>query len=245
MTNSIFPLAHPNEPNDDGLSSVADLMSGLMIVFLAISIFFMMKVTDEKVKIQTEKEKIEDIAKVYEVTRKDIYQALYHEFKTDLTLWDAEINENNLSIRFNEPDILFSEGSSDLKPRFQEMLKVFFPRYIAVITRAGFAEHVREIRIEGHTSSVWTDNTSTDDAYLLNMELSQSRTRNVLKYTLFMPEIQKHKDWLKSRITANGLSSSQAIKQGNTEDEARSRRVEFRLRTDAEEQLLLILKELK
>jgi hypothetical protein len=43
--------------------------------------------------------------------------------------------------------------------------------------------------------------------------------------------------WAKSLITANGLSSSQPILINGVEDKGLSRRVEFRVRTNAEKQL--------
>ena len=43
--------------------------------------------------------------------------------------------------------------------------------------------------------------------------------------------------WLKGLITANGLSSSQPILVNGAEDFELSRRVEFRVRTNAEKQL--------
>ena len=69
------------------------------------------------------------------------------------------------------------------------------------------------------------------------MELSQNRTRSVLSYCLLMVQANK-REWTKSRITANGLSSSHLIFNNNgTENPELSRRVEFRIRTNAEKQL--------
>ena len=70
------------------------------------------------------------------------------------------------------------------------------------------------------------------------MALSQARTRKVLEYAIDMPALQDHLEWMISRLTANGLSSSQPIHtaDGNI-DEARSRRVEFRVRTNADEKM--------
>jgi outer membrane protein OmpA-like peptidoglycan-associated protein len=85
-----------------------------------------------------------------------------------------------------------------------------------------------EIRIEGHTDS--------NGEYFHNMELSQDRTRSVLEYCFgLMPTEQI--DWAKGVITANGLSSSQPILKQGVEDKQLSRRVEFRVRTNAEKQL--------
>jgi outer membrane protein OmpA-like peptidoglycan-associated protein len=98
------------------------------------------------------------------------------------------------------------------------------------------------VRIEGHTSSVWNGVASPDDAYFLNMELSQARTRSTLAYVLNLPADRDQVNWLRKFVTANGLSSSRLIMDSKgEEDVARSRRVEFRIRTDAETRLARIL----
>ena len=43
------------------------------------------------------------------------------------------------------------------------------------------------------------------------MELSQGRTRNVLKFTLESVNDLDEKDWLREYLSSNGLSSSKII----------------------------------
>ena len=117
---------------------------------------------------------------------------------------------------------------ADLKPKFKEILDDFFPRYIAVLNRKEYKDRIVEIRIEGHTDS--------KGEYFYNMALSQDRTRSVLQYC-FDLMTDEQLVWLKSLITANGLSSSQPILVDGKEDFKLSRRVEFRVRTNAEKQL--------
>jgi outer membrane protein OmpA-like peptidoglycan-associated protein len=73
------------------------------------------------------------------------------------------------------------------------------------------------------------------------MALSQDRTRAVLEYNLMLPAVTAERNWIKSLLTANGLSSSKPILHNGKEDPRRSRRVEFRLRTNAEQQVIRIL----
>ena len=76
------------------------------------------------------------------------------------------------------------------------------------------------------------------------MELSQDRTRSVLRFVLDTVNEGEPREWTRRHLTANGLSSSQPILVDGAEDPAASRRVEFRVRTDAERQLREILDEL-
>ena len=86
----------------------------------------------------------------------------------------------------------------------------FFPRYIRILSIPKYKENIEEIRIEGHTSSEWLNEIDSDRSYFKNMELSQDRTRSVLEYVLILVE-GRQKEWCRTRITANGLSSSKLI----------------------------------
>lgn len=213
---------------------LSDLMTGLMLMFLLVAIIFM-------VKVESDAKKAENVARVYDEMRIKLYEDLKREFASDLDRWGAELDED-LAIRFKEPDVLFDTGSDTIKPTFAGILKDFLPRYLAILTHDEYRNSISEVRIEGHTSSLWTGAASMDDAYFQNMQLSQSRTRSVLKFALTLPEAASYKNWLKTTLTANGLSSSKLmLKDDGTEDITRSRRVEFRVRTNAEERISEIL----
>ena len=75
------------------------------------------------------------------------------------------------------------------------------------------------------------------------MELSQNRTRSVLRHCLINIGhlISKELTWARQKITANGLSSSNLFFSDGKYDKEKSRRVEFRIRTNAEERIEIIL----
>jgi len=214
---------------------LSDLMTGLMVLFLLIAVTDMLRVEADAARIR-------EIAVVYNETRDDLYQDLLREFKDDLPKWKADLVKADLSIRFTDPDILFANGSSELKPEFQQILRNFFPRYERILASPKYRDSISEVRIEGHTSSAWTAQSAADEAYFHNMELSQARTRSALSLVLGLPESASDRAWLKRYMTANGLSSSQPIlDDSKQEDLARSRRVVFRVRTDAENRIAKIL----
>ncbi len=211
--------------------SISDLMSGLMMVFMLIAIAYMMQV-------QNEQQKQAQIIQDYAVIKHDIYLALYDEFESDLPKWNAEIDEKTLAITFKEPDVLFGVGSSALTPQFQATLNDFLPRYLSILYQDRFRDSIEEIRIEGHTDPFWKGAQTRKEEYLKNMDLSQQRTRAVLLYTMDRAAPSDKLEWMISKITANGLSSSQPItKPDGKIDAERSRRVEFRVRTNADERL--------
>lgn len=212
--------------------SVSDLMAGLMMVFLFISVALMRYALIER-------DKIKEIAVSYNKNQVAIFEALDQEFSKDLDKWDAEIQQDTLEFRFKSPDVLFDTGSTELKPEFRTILNDFFPRYLDVLRP--FTESITEVKIEGHTSSRWNLDTSEDEAYFNNMRLSQGRTREVLQHIYSIEDVQDL-EWIRGHMAAVGYSSSRLIvDEDGLEDRDRSRRVAFRIVTNAELQIRKIL----
>lgn len=207
------------EQNDFSLST-GDLMAGLLFIFILLLMGALLQV-------QEKAEEDELIVHQYDLIKTELYDELHEEFKDNLTAWHASI-DSTLCIRFQEPAMLFDNNMYILKPLFKDILNDFFPRYIEVLNRPKYKDNIVEIRIEGHTDS--------NGEYFHNMELSQNRTRSVLAYCFSLMS-EEQITWAKSLITANGLSSSQPILKNGVEDKTLSRRVEFRVRTNAEKHL--------
>jgi outer membrane protein OmpA-like peptidoglycan-associated protein len=182
--------------------SVSDLMAGLMMVFLFIAIALMRNAFMER-------DKIREVAVAYQENQVAIYDALMEEFAEDLPRWDAVIDADSLTFTFQSPDVLFALGKIDLSREYQELLAEFFPRYMQVLGQ--FTHSINEVRIEGHTSSVWNSHSTDTEAYFLNMELSQGRTRSVLAFVYDMADVAEYQDWIKRHFAAVGLSSSRPV----------------------------------
>ena len=211
--------------------SVSDLMAGLMMVFLFIAIALMREAIIER-------DKIKEIAVAYQENQVAIYQALVDEFSSDLEIWDAAIDKDSLTFIFRSPDVLFKAGSTELSTAYMTLLANFFPRYMTVL--APFHDSINEVVIEGHTSSIWGD-LQVNPAYFRNMELSQGRTRSVLYFVYYLDQVEKYQKWIKSNVAAVGLSSSRLIYENGREDTQKSRRVNFRVITNADIQIKKIL----
>lgn len=225
-------LGRSSRSDDEHWISVSDLMAGLMVIFLFIAITYIRPVVETQ-------NRIRDIVVAWKDSEVEIHDALQREFKDDLPRWHAEIDRETLSIRFQAPDVLFDAGTANLQPEFKSILDDFFPRYLKMLHK--FQDAIAEVRIEGHTSSEWEGAATGDEAYFKNMALSQTRTRSVLEYALGLPSVNPFKEWAQAHLTANGLSSSQLVYRGSQEDKTRSRRVEFRVRTNSKEQIVRVL----
>jgi outer membrane protein OmpA-like peptidoglycan-associated protein len=217
------------DDQDDQWISIADMMAGLMVVFLFIAI----------INLKSQYDKI----KTFEILQDNIYNKLYEEFKDDLEKWTAEIDKDTLTVSFREPRIQFDTGSSVVKDKFKLILNDFFPRYLDVLYE--FYQNIDEIRIEGHTSSKWETALSQDDIYIENMILSQERAIKVLIYSLNL-NLGINKGWAKNLIAANGMSFSKLILTSeDLEDEIRSQRTEFRVKVDSKNFIINLRKYFK
>lgn len=232
-----------SKENDEFFIALSDIMTALMLLFLLISITYMLL-------IESDNKKLEESAKIpliFKETTQGLSSKLKKEFDNDLKAWGAVL-DRDLTIRFYQPDILFKTGSSELSPKFKAILDEFFPRYLAIIMDAEFINNIEEIRIEGHTSSIWGD-ISGKQAYFNNMALSQERTRAVLEY-LINSTTPNQMQWLKKHFRAIGFASAiplndkgMQLQEGEKENYKNSQRVEFRVRTNIERQITEVFEE--
>ncbi|EIC20173.1 OmpA family protein [Thiorhodovibrio frisius] len=208
---------------------VSDLMASLMMIFLFLALLHMVQL-ERSHQVETE------VRVTAAELRQAIYLSLEEEFRADLPRWNAEFDRPTLTLRFREPEVLFDSNSARIKPEFEAILQDFLPRYVRQLEP--FREVIREIRIEGHTSSEWGPDSSPLDAYFANMALSQQRTQEVLRYAYGLDAVQQAQ-WFRARVAAVGLSSSRLVRDDRgVEDAEASRRVEFSVLTNFEASLL-------
>ncbi|MEC7119499.1 MAG: OmpA family protein [Pseudomonadota bacterium] len=226
-------LARRQNDADDHWISLSDIMTSLMMLFLLISVIYMLQVQESV-----------DLPKIFKEDQTALHSQMQQTFEGKLTQWGALLSPD-LSVRFNHADVQFMAGSAALRPQFQHALDDFFPQYIKILHDPQYADRIKEIRIEGHTSTQWAQDTPLDEAYLNNMQLSQQRAQATLIYLLTQSPLSTiEKAWLKPRLRAIGYSSAQPLNsQGQpiqtpeAEDPIQSQRVEFRVVTDAEDRI--------
>jgi outer membrane protein OmpA-like peptidoglycan-associated protein len=227
--------------------SISDMMSGLMMIFLFIAISFMIEVEDDKNRAEAlaqmykkSQDSIKEIVVTYQASQEMLNRDLNREFKDDLKKWGAEITKDNI-FRFNSPEVLFKIGSSKISREFRAILNDFFPRYIYLLTSKRYINEIDEIRIEGHTTNDWGRRKSSKNMiYLKNMKLSQNRANNVLAYCYRIKTT--HKEWLEKKLRANGMAFSKLIyTKSNRIDYHKSKRVEFKVVTKAQEKIYEII----
>lgn len=205
--------------------SIADLMTGLMVMFLFIAINYIVK------------------ASQYKYVQDEIRGDLKQEFKKELKEDELELEPDG-TVRFNTSGerLLFELGEHTLTSDMQGLLSWFVPRYISTITKPENIKYIKEIRIEGHTDTIPPK--SGEDSYQFNLRLSSLRAIEVLKFVKNRKSFGKlpdsTKDQLNFLLTATGMSFSKALNsdgelvqesENKKIDSEISRRVEFRIVT--------------
>jgi len=209
-------------------------MTGMMLVFMLLAVVYMVQV--------------QQVATDLRDTKGKIYTALEKEFGRDLKKWDAEILPN-LTIRFKNPEALFEVGKEEPKPKFVEILNDFVPRYLEIVERQEFKSSIKEVLIEGHTSPEFGKNKDVDidklslsesqRVHLNNIGLSQDRAWWILAKFLEITKSTAQESLVFKKIHLHELGSADPIfrSDGVSVDEQASRRVEFKIVTNAEERL--------
>ncbi len=216
--------------------SVSDLMTGLMVIFLFVAIAYIKKVQDNQTVLID-----------YVDTKQKLHEKLVKEFEGDTERWQMTIGKD-LSMRFNNPQVLFATGSAEITQGFKEILDEFIPKYLHILLTDSLRNNIQEVRIEGHTDTdAYTS--LNPDPFKANIILSQNRARNVLYYVLDLPYVQElsaeDRQRLEFWLTANGLSYGRSLdSEGRYTFEShkdidlpKSRRVEFRIVTTGEQVL--------
>lgn len=159
--------------------------------------------------------------------------------------------EDDLTIKFTNPDVLFEPNSYILREKFKSILDDFVPKYLKIINELKYKDKIKEIRVEGHA---WKCELSE---YNICLELSQDRANNVL-YNIFWNEeflklSEENKSKMRFWLTSNWMSNWKNL-DSNWEflhyskkivDANKSRRVEFRIVTNSEELIEKIIKKEK
>ena len=217
--------------------SVSDLMTGLMVIFLFVAIAYMIQV-DENQSILIE----------YVETKAKLHDKLVEAFAEDTAKWQMQVGKD-LSMKFNNPEVLFASGSYQITDSFKVILDEFIPRYLGILLEdTSLHNKIREIRIEGHTDNVPAPQFG-NDPFMSNVKLSQLRSYSVLEYIKDMPSYQEYSDKQRTMLefwfTSNGLSYGKSLDSDGYYtalsdkpiDKDRSRRVEFRIVTTGDEVL--------
>jgi len=196
--------------------SLGDLMAGLLLIFVLLLSFVMLRLENLMEEKRRELELLDD--------RERIKKLLISRLLKELSEFDVDVDPDTGVIRVTE-GILFDFARAELKQAGRVFLRQFVPKYVEILfSDALVKEHIAQVIIEGHTDNV--------GGYEYNLRLSLRRANSVAAH-LFTAEFGafRYADELKRLLSANGRSFVQSIAPNATPDgRAQNRRVEFQFR---------------
>lgn len=209
--------------------SVGDLMASILIIFI---LLFISKTLETGKELQKKETIIENFTSI----KKKIIAKLRNEF--DKKNIKIDIDPQTGAIKIDDK-ILFNTGEYTLKQEGKEYLNSFIPVYVNLLLNdKEIKSELSQIIIEGHTDDV--------GSYIYNMELSQKRAFEVIKYIYSEMGDFEGKRELEEYVTANGRSKIKLVKNEDGKvNKEKSRRVEFQFKLKEDETLKRIEETLK
>lgn len=202
-------------------SSIADLMAGMLIIFILLFVFVTIS-SNREIK------KKEEIIAGFTTTKSRIIDKVIYAFKENNIAIDIDNTTGSIKI---DAKLLFANNDYRLKEAGKEYLKKFIPIYVKIlILDENIKNDISQVIIEGHTDDV--------GSYIFNMELSQKRSFEVLKYIYTEMDYFEGKKEFEKYVTANGRSKVNLIyDETGKVDREKSRRVEIKFKLKEEETL--------
>ena len=131
------------------------------------------------------------------------------------------------------PDsVLFEKGQAEITPVLGQFLQDACEPWLSVLKNSSV--EISEVKIEGHASSEWSSSSTPQQAYLMNLDLSQRRSQAVLRECLDIVKNSEIHEWARSHMIAVGYSSVRPVVRNGEEDRAASRRVVLSATQDRE-----------
>lgn len=196
-------------------TTMADLLLGLVIIFMTLFLLAMTGFTQQS--LEQKKQQIE------------ISKELIENLK-DANI-DAQVDEMTGDIKISDLE-LFELGSYNLSPKGKVYLDKLIPIYInTIFSKKELIDEVDNIIVQGHTDSqTYSGIKDPNLGYMKNMELSLQRANAVADYMFRTGYDKKYSEKLREILTVEGKSYSEPILVNGKEDYNKSRRVELRLK---------------
>ena len=193
-------------------SSLTDLMTSLMVIFILLLLAFVTKTAGGNQAVR-------------DLLLKRLQHDLVPQGFSEKNIKKDEKNPDTILVIVPEKLMNFETGQSDLKPEGQEFLRGHIPQFAAVLCATDIGPNIDSIVVEGHTDRQQYKQDSENQ----NLRLSQERSMQVVSESLgdLNGMATRHACFLE-KLSASGRGEQD---QESTPEE--SRRVIFKIRVKA------------
>lgn len=195
--------------------SFSDLMSGLLIIFILLSVYMLLDYKSAASELDATKQTLAEYTHMNTNIIEKLKAALGSSISIDSDTGTLVLNS----------ELLFDPGKSELKPAGKAFLNEIMPAYFKVLFKdPEIRENIAGITIEGYTDDQGT--------YEYGLSLSYNRALSVYYYMLNDPGFQEYHADMKRLIILTGRSEAGYLPRHKNETleewRKRNRRVEIK-----------------
>ena len=196
-------------------TTMSDLMLGLAIIFMTMFVLAMTGFSQNTV--HQKEQQIKAAEELAEKLKKENIEAAVDNMTGDLKISDLE---------------LFELNSWALSQRGKNLLDKLIPIYVdTMFSKEELIKGIENVVIQGHTDSQsFVGLPTKEQQFAKNMELSLKRANSVAEYMFQTNYNKKYSEPLRKMLIVEGRSYNDPILVNGTEDFAKSRRVELKLK---------------
>jgi len=206
------------EPNssDHLNSSLTDLMTSLMVIFILLLLVFLHRTAGKD-------------AAVTDVLLKTLRQDMIPQGFSERSIRPDPRDRNAILVIVPDRLMNFETGKSSLRPEGEQFLRTYIPKFADVLCSDQFRSNIESIVVEGHTDTHPYSGRTASESQNLNLKLSQDRSMEVVKNALADLEgLEAERGCFLEKLSASGRGEQE---QEDTPDE--SRRVILKIRVKA------------
>src|ERR1035438_1910835 len=161
-----------DQSNSDHLnSSMTDLMTSLMVIFILLLLVFVHRTAGKD-------------AAVTDVLLKRLLYEMKPQGFNENTIRPDPRDRNAILVIVPDHLMNFEAGQSNLRPEGEEFLKRYIPDLAEVLCSDQFRSSIESIVVEGHTDTQPYAGRTAEESQSLNLKLSQDRSMVVVKNAL-------------------------------------------------------------
>jgi len=206
----------------------SDLMAGLLMVFALVLSVLMVVSGHERVESEAERRELERRREVAE-RRLGVRMRIVDALRESLSSYEVTVDANTGDVGIGSA-VLFEEGDDRVLVDGRDLLDSVVGVYAQVFFDSPeFEEALGRIIVEGHTNDNGPRGLMNN--YLYNLDLSQRRAYNVMKYVVQAQGEGLYGDKLRHYLVASGRSFADLIYVDDNKarvDKERSRRIEIK-----------------
>lgn len=214
---AMMPKAKHDEHEENVFwTTMSDLMLGLAVVFMTLFVLAISGFSEQVLE-----QKQQQVKASNEIVEKLKEQNI-----------EAEIDKMTGDIKISDLE-LFEVNSWVLSQKGKQYLDKLIPIYIdTIFSKPELLSGIDNIVVQGHTDSQSFSGLATkDEQFVKNMELSLKRANSVAQYIFKTNFDKQYSEQLRNMVAVEGKSFAEPVlKSDGTEDYAKSRRVELKLK---------------